>query len=64
MFTVLLVVLGIVAVWALAAVAVAFLAGGVIHARDHEDAPYGGFRSPRTITPTRVADLAPVRLRH
>lgn len=64
MFTVLLVVLGIAAVWALAAVAVAFLAGGVIHARDHEDAPYGGFRRPRAVVPTRVRPLAPVRVRH
>jgi hypothetical protein len=62
MFTVLLVVLGIAAFWALAAVAVAFLAGGVIHARDHEDAPYGGFRRPTA--PRRIADLAPVRVRH
>lgn len=62
MFTVLLVVLGIAGVWALAAVLVAFLAGGVIHARDHEDAPYGGFRRPPSATPTRVPDLAPMRL--
>ena len=63
MFTVLLVVLGIAGVWALAAVAVAFLAGGVIHARDHRDAPYGGFRRPRAMTQARVATLAPVRVR-
>lgn len=47
MFTVLLVVLAIAGVWALAALAVAFLAGGVIHARDHRDAPYGGFAGAR-----------------
>jgi hypothetical protein len=59
-FTVALVVLGIAAVWALAAVAVAFLAGGVIHARDHEDAPYGGFGMQRA---TASAATAPVRVR-
>lgn len=63
MFTVLLVVVGVAAVWALVAVAVAFLAGGVIHARDHQDAPYGGIPRPRRGTRTRT-DLAPVRLRH
>lgn len=42
MFTVALVVLLIAGVWALAALGFAFLAGGVIHARDHRDAPYGG----------------------
>ena len=60
MFTVALVVLGIAAVWALAAVAVALLAGGVIHARDPEDAPYGGFGRQRATSP---AATAPVRVR-
>ena len=63
MFTVALVVLGIAGLWALAAVAIALLAGGVIHARDHEDTPYGGFRRPRAMTPTSIATLAPVRVR-
>lgn len=64
MFTVLLVVLAVAGIWALAAVAVAFLAGGVIHARDHEDRPYGGLGRPRAVTPASVATLAAVRARH
>jgi hypothetical protein len=56
--TVVLVLLAIVGVWALTAVAFAFLAGGVIHARDHRDAPYGGFNRPRP-----VAQLAAPRAR-
>jgi hypothetical protein len=63
-FTVVLVILAVLGVWALAAVAVAFLAGGVIHARDHEDAPYGGFSRPRAVVSSSVATLAPVRVRH
>jgi hypothetical protein len=35
--------------WALVAVAFALLAGGVIHARDHQDAPYGGFPGPAPV---------------
>ena len=63
MFTVALVVLGVAGLWAFAAVAIALLAGGVIHARDHEDAPYGGFRRPRAVGPDRAVELAPVRAR-
>jgi hypothetical protein len=46
MLTVVLIVLAVASVWALVAVLIAFLAGGVIHARDHRDAPYGGFSRP------------------
>ena len=46
--TVVLVVLAIAGAWAFAAVAFAFVTGGVIHARDHRDAPYGGF-GPRPV---------------
>ena len=49
MLTVVLIVLAIASVWALVAVSFAFLAGGVIHARDHRDAPYGGFSRPRPV---------------
>lgn len=63
MLTVLLVVLAVFGVWAFAAVAVAFLAGGVIHARDHRDAPYGGFARPRAVNPMAVAQFAPARVR-
>ena len=52
MLTVVLVVLAVAGVWALVAVSFAFLAGGVIHARDHRDAPYGGF-SARARRPAR-----------
>jgi hypothetical protein len=54
MFTVLLIVLAVASVWALVAVSFACLTGGVIHARDHRDAPYGGFSRP-------VARLATTR---
>ena len=63
MITVVLVVLAVAGVWAIAAVAVALLAGGVIHARDHEDAPYGGFARSRVTTPARAARFVPVRAR-
>jgi hypothetical protein len=63
MSTVLLVVLAIAGVWALAAVAFAFLAGGVIHARDHRDAPYGGFARPRPVSRMAVAQLTAARAR-
>ena len=63
MLTVVLVVLGIAGAWALAAVAVAFLAGGVIHARDHEDAPYGGFRRPRAAQAAPAGSLGRERIR-
>ena len=56
MLIVVLLVLAVAGVWALAAVAFAFLAGGVIHARDHRDAPYGGFSTPAPLalrTPVR-----------
>lgn len=36
-------------VWSGAAVAFALLAGGIIHARDHRDTPYGGFSGPRPV---------------
>ena len=49
MLTVVLIVLAVASVWALVAVSFAFLAGGVIHARDHRDAPYGGFSRPRPV---------------
>jgi hypothetical protein len=45
--TVVLLILAIAGVWGAVAVAFALLAGGIIHARDHRDAPYGGFRRPR-----------------
>ncbi|MBW4042247.1 MAG: hypothetical protein HIU86_08990 [Acidobacteria bacterium] len=51
MLTVILIVLAVAGVWTLAAVSVAFLAGSVIHARDHRDAPYGGFSRPRPVLP-------------
>ncbi|GAA2749612.1 hypothetical protein [Amnibacterium kyonggiense] len=54
MLTVVLIVLAVASAWALLAVLFAFLAGGVIHARDHRDAPYGGFSGPRPITPLPV----------
>jgi Kef-type K+ transport system membrane component KefB len=44
---VVLVALAIAGAWALSAVLVALLAGGVIHARDHRDTPYGGFVDAR-----------------
>lgn len=46
MLTVALVVLAVIGAWLLASVSIALVAGGVIHARDHRDAPFGGFRSP------------------
>jgi hypothetical protein len=49
MLTVVLIILAAAGVWMLAAVSFAFLAGGVIHARDHRDAPYGGFSGPRPL---------------
>ncbi len=55
MLTVVLVVLAVAGVWALVAVSFAFLAGGVIHARDHRDAPYGGFPGPRPIARLAIA---------
>ena len=57
--TVVLVVLAIAGVWALAALAFAFLAGGVIHARDHQDAPYGGFSGPRPVATMTRARFQP-----
>ena len=48
---VVLLVLAVASAWALAAVAFAFLAGGVIHARDHRDAPFGGWSGPRAAAP-------------
>jgi hypothetical protein len=54
MLTVLLIVLAVASAWALVAVSFACLTGGVIHARDHRDAPYGGFSRP-------VARLATTR---
>lgn len=59
MLTVVLVLIAVVGVWALAAVAMAFLAGGVIHARDHRDLPFGGAQGPHA-----VVSLAAARSRH
>ena len=44
-----LIIAAVLGAWAVVAVAFALLAGGVIHARDHEDAPYGGFPRPAPI---------------
>ena len=49
--TVVLVILAVAGVWAIGAFAFALLTGGVIHARDHRDAPYGGFGAPRPVVP-------------
>jgi hypothetical protein len=59
MLSVIVVVLAVASAWAIAAVAVAFLAGGVIHARDHRDAPYGGLTRQRP-----AAQLAGARTHH
>lgn len=58
MLTILLIVLAAAGVWIVAAVAFALLAGGVIHARDHRDAPYGGFSAPRRVTVVRRVPVA------
>jgi len=41
---VLAIVLTVLTVWMLGAIAVAFLAGGIIHERDEHDRPFGGAR--------------------
>lgn len=53
MLTVVLIVLAVAGVWALVSISVAFLAGGMIHARDHVDVP-GALSRP-------VASLASAR---
>lgn len=58
--TVVLVIVAIAGAWGVLAVAFALLAGGVIHARDHQDAPFGGFVGPRALE-TRTAGPAPLR---
>lgn len=60
MLTVVLIVLAIASTWTLVAVLFAFLAGGVIHARDHRDAPYGGSSGPRPIAPRSTVSRRPV----
>ncbi|WP_375388520.1 hypothetical protein [uncultured Amnibacterium sp.] len=57
MFTVVLVIVAVAGVWGVLAVAFALLAGGIIHARDHQDAPYGGFARPRSSEPRVAAPL-------
>lgn len=42
MLSVAALVLAIVGVWGVVAILFALLAGGIIHARDHQEAPYGG----------------------
>jgi Kef-type K+ transport system membrane component KefB len=44
MLTAVLVILAVVAAWGVAAVAFAFLAGSIIHERDHHDAVRGSRR--------------------
>jgi hypothetical protein len=39
-----LIALTVLAAWVLGAIAVAFLAGGMIHERDEHDRPFGGGR--------------------
>lgn len=55
MFSIVAIVLAIVGVWGVVAIAFALLAGGIIHARDHEDIPYGGLPAlPATAAGARV----------
>lgn len=62
--TAVLVIVAVAGVWGALAIAFALLAGGVIHARDHQDAPYGGFARPQAVEPRSVAPLVVVaRLR-
>ena len=51
MFSIVAIVLAIAGVWGVVAIAFALLAGGIIHARDHEDTPYGGLSVP-LVAPT------------
>lgn len=53
-FSVVAVVLAIVGVWGVVAIAFALLAGGIIHARDHEDTPYGGLPVPLPAPQTHI----------
>lgn len=46
MLSVVALVIAIAGVWGVVAVGFALLAGGIIHARDHQDTPYGGFSKP------------------
>lgn len=54
--TVVLVIVAIAGVWGAVAIAFALLAGGVIHARDHQDAPYGGFQAAGPVAPLTVTN--------
>ena len=56
--TVVLVIVAIAGVWGAVAIAFALLAGGVIHARDHQDAPYGGFQAAGPVAPLAVTHRA------
>jgi hypothetical protein len=54
--TVVLVIVAVAGVWGAVAMAFALLAGGVIHARDHQDAPYGGFQTAAPVAPLAVTN--------
>ena len=44
-----LIIVGVLGAWGVVAVAFALLAGGIIHTRDHLDAPYGGSSRPAPV---------------
>ena len=59
MLTVVLVIAVVAGAWGVLAVAFALLAGGIIHARDHQDMPYGGPAVLRTAETGAIVPLGP-----
>lgn len=60
--TVVLVIAVVAGAWGVLAVAFALLAGGIIHARDHRDMPYGGPAARGIAETAAIVPLGP-RLR-